>query len=208
MSTQFTERMRHLSAVEQSRLAAFYDKLVSGEIFWEGESMAEPTYTYDLVRIDLGQEPGFYRIEPEVKVGDVLFNAPRPIHGNFEWVGRGPSGQFWALVVPLGDPRADAYAQARMRAWMLKENRALDATVVQLYTEAEAEALVEAWYDQGGDGGDDQQWRARIQHYRDQYKVMGIWAMHWPTVWEDHFYRGRIELAVDQSVGAPANQGV
>lgn len=68
---------------------------------------------------------GHVRIErtaarPDVPSDWIVMNAPRPLYGTKEGLGYGPEGAFTVAIDP-----ADEQA-----AWMVKENRGLDACTV------------------------------------------------------------------------------
>lgn len=57
---------------------------------------------------------------PDVPPDWLIMNAPRPICGTKEELGYGPEGAFTVAIDPTDD----------MAAWMIKENRGLDACTV------------------------------------------------------------------------------
>jgi hypothetical protein len=57
---------------------------------------------------------------PDVPPDWLIMNAPRPICGTKEELGYGPEGAFTVAIDPADD----------MAAWMIKENRGLDACTV------------------------------------------------------------------------------
>ena len=57
---------------------------------------------------------------PDVPPDWLIMNAPRPLYGTKEELGYGPEGAFTVAINPADD----------MAAWMIKENRGLDACTV------------------------------------------------------------------------------
>jgi regulator of replication initiation timing len=107
----------------------------------------------------------------EAPAGTIIFNASRPIYGHEEWQGDFAHGRFYVAVDPNGD-RAD---------WMIKENKSLDAWILEYRTEEEVVARAKASFkermpklaEKAGEKYSDDQFLESYKNYLGTIKTYG-----------------------------------
>lgn len=110
----------------------------------------------------------------DIPAGWTIYNAPRPLYGDTEWLGDFLAGMFYAAV----DPNSNE------AAWMIRTNETNQAAEVVYITEVQA---IETYL--------------RGNKYADKYRHMLTDEAGWPGLWNrqvgsvlEMLNTGRLEL--------------